>query len=162
MYYFEYDKSGYLIKYIETDKEITYSGVSISKSSFYCTIKDGLVKRYEENGLIKTMSKYQGSVKLKHHFSEGESWIKVVKKNIASVDKKDYLPGPSSIKETNYPWSTCSADTFSNKYVNNHSKSMNEYAFPVSVISLEGDNLSHLKFKVKSSFLDKWNNLIDF
>jgi len=164
MYYFEYDKSGYLIKYIETEKEIIYSGISVSNSSFYCVIKDNLVTKFEENGFFKTVSKYQGSIKLTQSFSEGESWVKVLNKKNSSIIESynDYTKGVSSYKETNYPWTTYSAETSLDNYIKEYVGNINEYAIPTSVISLEGESLSHLNFKVKNSFLDKWNNLIDF
>lgn len=169
MYYFEYDKSGYLIKYIETENSAEYSGVSISDSSFYCTIEDSLVTKFEENGFFKTVSKYNEPIKLTQSFSEGESWVKVlIKKNIVKEnvpsEEKDHPdisshPHTSSYKETNYPWIKYSSEKDS---LENYVKNVNEYAIPTSVISLEGESLSHLNFKVKDSFLDKWNNLIDF
>lgn len=158
MYYFEYDKNGYLIKYIETESDCEYSGVSITDSSFYCTIEDGLVTKFEENGFFKTVSKYNEPIKLTQSFSEGESWVKVLtKKHIVKKEKTN--PDTSSYKETNYPWITYSTEEAP---LENCVKNVNEYAIPTSVISLEGESLSHLNFKVKDSFLDKWNNLIDF
>tara|TARA_Y100000389_G_C17379680_1_gene473622 strand:- start:397 stop:900 length:504 start_codon:yes stop_codon:yes gene_type:complete len=167
MYYFEYDKSGYLIKYIETENKAEYSGVSISDSSFYCEIKDNLVTKFEENGFFKTVSKYSEPIKLTQSFSEGESWVKVlIKKHIIKKEEKTNLDASlynnldtSSYKETNYPWITYSIEEAP---LENYVKNVNEYAIPTSVISLEGESLSHLNFKVKDSFLDKWNNLVDF
>jgi hypothetical protein len=162
MYYLEYDKNGYLLKYAETESNILYSDISIKNSDFYCIVKDNCVKRYEENGLFKTVSKYDGPVKLTQSFSEGESWVKVLnKKTIVKerfIDKEEI----KSHKETNYPWTTYSEEKSSENYTKEYVVNMDEYAIPVSVISLEGHKLSHLSFKVKSSFLDKWNNIIDF
>jgi hypothetical protein len=162
MYYFEYDKNGYLLKYAETESNILYNDISIKNSDFYCTIKDNCVKRYEENGLFKTVSKYDRPVKLTQSFSEGESWVKVLnKKTIAKervIDKEEI----ESYKETNYPWAIHSQEKSSENYIKEYAANMDEYAIPVSVISLEGQELSHLSFTVKSSFLDKWNNIIDF
>tara|TARA_B100000900_G_scaffold369135_1_gene346777 strand:- start:1368 stop:1847 length:480 start_codon:yes stop_codon:yes gene_type:complete len=159
MYYFEYDKNGYLIKYIETKNKCEYSGVSISDSSFYCTIEDNLVTKFEENGFFKTMSKYNEPIKLTQSFSEGESWVKVLTKKHISKKEEKNKSDTSSYKETNYPWIKYSIEEYP---LENYVKNVNEYAIPTSVISLEGESLSHLNFKVKNSFLDKWNNLIDF
>lgn len=162
MYYFEYDKNGYLLKYAETESNIMYSNISIENSDFYCTIKDNCVKRYEENGLFKTVSKYDRPVKLTQSFSEGESWVKVLtKKNIVKKEEKNN-PDASSYKETNYPWDTQIEEKHSENHIKEYVGNICEYPIPVSVISLEGHKLSHLSFKVKSSFLDKWNNIIDF
>ncbi len=165
MYYFEYDKNGYLIKYIETEKETVYSEISVSNSSFYCVIKDNLVTKFEENGFFKTVSKYQRPIKLTQSFSEGESWVKVLNKTDSSIinsynyDTEDVLLH----KETNYPWvTTYSAHTSLENYVTECVGNVNEYAIPISVISLEGESLSHLNFKVQNSFLEKWSNIIDF
>tara|TARA_R110000772_G_scaffold35007_1_gene84623 strand:- start:150 stop:641 length:492 start_codon:yes stop_codon:yes gene_type:complete len=163
MYYFEYDKNGYLIKYVETESETVYSGISISDCSFHCTIKGDFVQKYEEGGLFKTISKYNSPIKLTQSFSEGESWIKVFKKNTEKKIKRNSLyECDNSHKYTNYPWVTYSADTSLDNYIKKYAANINEYAIPISVISLEGESLSHLNFKIKNSFLDKWNNLIDF
>tara|TARA_R110001592_G_scaffold75555_1_gene228713 strand:+ start:911 stop:1402 length:492 start_codon:yes stop_codon:yes gene_type:complete len=163
MYYFEYDKNGYLIKYVETESEAVYSGISISDCYFHCTIKGDFVQKYEEGGLFKTISKYNGPIKLTQSFSEGESWIKVFKKNTEKKIKRNSLyECDNSHKYTNYPWVTYSADTSLENYIKEYAANINEYAIPISVISLEGESLSHLNFKIKNSFLDKWNNLIDF
>lgn len=166
MYYFEYDKDGYLIKYIETEKEMVYSGISVSNSCFYCIAKDNLVTKFEENGFFKTVSKYEGPIKLTQSFSEGESWVKVLnKKHIRKEDvvpKKENTLDMSSYKETNYPWITHNEETSLENWIKEYAGNIDDYALPVSVLSLEGESLSHLNFKVKNSFLDKWNNLIDF
>ena len=166
MYYFEYDKNGYLIKYIETKKETVYSGITVSNSSFYCIAKDNLVTKFEENGFFKTVSKYHGPVKLTQSFSEGESWVKVLNKKTIEkervINQKETPSDMLSYKETNYPWVTHDEEKSLENCVKEYAINMNEYAIPVSVISLKGESLSHLNFKVKNSFLDKWNNLIDF
>ena len=151
MYYFEYDKSGCLIKYIETKSDVVYSGISISDCSFHCAIKGDFVHKYEEGGLFKTLCKYNSPIKLTQYFSEGESWVKVLKKQTSN-----------SYKSTNYPWATYGTGATLDNYISEQAKKADEYAIPISVISLEGESLSHLNFRVKNSFLDKWNNLIDF
>jgi len=164
MYYFEYDKNGFLVKYAETEVDVDFSEISINNSIFYCIIDNCLVKKFEENGLFKTVSKYGGPIKLTHSFSEGESWIKVFNKKDSSIIKhyNDYTKDVSSYKETNYPWFIYSADTSSENYTKKYVENVSEYAIPTSVISLEGESLSHLNFKVKDSFLEKWTNIIDF
>jgi len=163
MYYFEYDKNGYLIKYVETESETVYSGISISDCSFHCTIKGDFVQKYEEGGFFKTISKYNNPIKLTQSFSEGESWVKVLnKKTKKNTEINSLYKCDNSHKHTNYPWVTYSAETSLDNYIKECAKNINEYAIPISVISLEGESLSHLKFNIQNSFLDKWNNLIDF
>jgi len=164
MYYFEYDKNGFLVKYAETEVDVEFSEISINNSIFYCIVDNFLVKKFEENGLFKTVSKYGGPIKLTHSFSEGESWIKVFNKKGSSIIKhyNDCTKGVSSYKETNYPWFTYSADTSLENYIEKNVENVSKYAIPTSVISLEGESLSHLNFKVKDSFLEKWTNIIDF
>lgn len=166
MYYFEYDKDGYLVKYAETKNEIVYSAISVSNSFFYCVAKDNLVTKFEENGFFKTVSKYNGPIKLTQSFSEGESWVKVLNKKTIlkedDVNEKENFPNVSSYKETNYPWITYNEEKSLENCIKEYVGDMDDYALPVSVLSLEGESLSHLNFKVKDSFLDKWNNLIDF
>ena len=162
MHYFEYDKNGYLVKYVEAANYIKCKNISISNSDFYCIIKDNCVKRYEENGFFKTVSKYDRPVKLTQSFSEGESWVKVLNKKTITKERVIDKEEIKSHKETNYPYATHSQEKSSENYIKEYAVNMDEYAIPVSVISLEEQELSHLSFTVKSSFLDKWNNIIDF
>ena len=131
-YYYEYDKNGDLIKFVESSDKGEYSGITISNSNLYCSINGKLFEKSEKKGLYKTVSKYNEYIKLYQTFRDGENWVKVFKKN-------DY-----------------------NKNLNFNLKNQYDYIFPNSVISLENNKISHLKFDIKESFINKWNKLIDF
>ena len=93
MYYYEYDKSGDLIKFIETLTNMNYSGITISNSKVYCSAENNLVKKSEKKGLYKTISKYNEPIKLQQTFRDGENWIKTIKKtkNIEGVNLGEYV-----------------------------------------------------------------------
>ena len=122
-YYYEYNKNRDLIKFIESSEKREYSGITISNSNLYCSINGKLFEKFEEKGLYKTVSKYKDFIKMHQIFRDGEVWVKVFKKN-------DY-----------------------NKDLNFKLTNQCDYIFPNSVVSLENNKISHLKFDIKESFV---------
>ena len=156
MYEFEYDKNGYLFKYLET------SGDSIC---MYCFVSGSTVTKYESDGTYKSLFKYYSPIKILHRFESGESWLTAIvdKKEEEIVEKEktddnsdldefverkfpDYYQGPTTIKDD--------------------IEEINFYtdSYPVlkKQIHLENNCISNYKISLDSHLVDDWKNLINF
>jgi hypothetical protein len=144
MYYFEYNKEGYLERYFE--KYDTYDCYK-DYLMCYCLIKDYSVTKIEENGKYRHVIKYNEPIKVVHRFECGESWISVVQKEsevIKSERQYDKV-------EKKYP-----------SYYQNNTKQHNFYYPTIKTqIAFEDDKLSHLKFSIHPNLINNWKNLIN-
>jgi hypothetical protein len=137
MYYFEYDKDGFLIEYKETENDEILCHYILDGNSFI---------KIEEDGKYKSLSKFDELIQFRHMFNSGESWISVEVKddvNFSFLEKGFYsLLGKkqtivNTIPEKKYP-------TIKRQ------------------INLEDNKLYNCKLKIKDSNLNKWKTMISF
>jgi hypothetical protein len=142
MYYFEYDKEGYLYKYTEK-----YEDESLVLCDYF--LNSDTVIKLEENGKYKNYIRYECPVQFKHRFEAGESWVTVTRKVSPITKEDDYLEG---IIDRNYPWT--SDEKNPNPYY--------EYPSVKSQLNFKDGEIYNLKFKIKKSLINNWYNTIDF
>jgi hypothetical protein len=148
MYYFEYDKEGYLYKYTEK-----YEDESLVLCDYF--LNSDTVIKLEENGKYKNYIKYECPVQFKHRFEAGESWVTVTRKVSPITKEDDYLEG---MIDRNYPWTSSYPWTSDEKNPNPYY----EYPNVKSQLNFKDDEIYNLKFKIKKSLINNWYNTIDF
>jgi hypothetical protein len=159
MYYFEYDKENYLIKYREEYKKAK-SKVCDSVCEFY--IYNNKIIKFEENRKFKNLIKYTEPIKIVHRFEAGESWLNIQKKGFFDFSQNNNTQKELEKDENiqrNYP------DFYfhdKNKKENDLISNFNKYPTVLQQINLENDIIYNLKFKLKKSLINNWSNLMAF
>lgn len=159
MYYFEYDKENFLIKYKEE-----YQKAKSKKIDSVCEIyiHNNNIIKFEDNRKFKNLTRYIEPIKIVHRFEAGESWLNIQKKGFF-----DFSQNNNSIKKSekseniqrNYPnFYFKDKNTKENDLVSN----FNEYPTVLQQINLENDIIYNLRFKLKKSLINNWCNLITF
>lgn len=161
MYYFEYDKENFLIKYKEE-----YKKVKSKKTDSVCEIYiyNNKIIKFEENRKFKNLIKYIEPIKVVHRFEAGESWLNIQKKGFYDFSQNINITKELEENENiqrNYP------DFYfqdKNKKENDLIYNYNAYEYPIVVqqINLENDIIYNLRFKLKKSLINNWSNLMTF
>jgi hypothetical protein len=161
MYYFEYDKENFLIKYKEE-----YRKAKSKKIDCVCEIYiyNNKIIKFEENRKFKNLIKYIEPIKVVHRFEAGESWLNIQKKAFFDFSQNNNVIKEFEENENiqrNYP-------NFyfhdKNKKENDLISNYNAYEYPIVVqqINLENDIIYNLRFKLKKSLINNWSNLMTF
>jgi hypothetical protein len=140
MYYFEYDKFGFLIEYKETDNNEILSHYILKGNSFI---------KIEEDGKYKSLSKYDELIQFKHMFNSGESWISIETKEDELND--DFVFLGRGIR--------CLLGKY-NTIGNHHPEK--KYPTIKRQINLEDNKLYNCRLKINDSNLNKWKTMISF
>ncbi len=153
MYYFEYDKNNFLIKYKEK-----YHNTKLKKNDFICEVYvyENKIIKFEENRKFKNIIKYIEPIKLVHRFEAGESWLNIQKKTFFNYYVNDKTEEGENIQR-NYP-----SFYVENKKENDLISDFNDYPTVLQQINLENDIIYNLKFKLKKTLINNWTNLMAF
>lgn len=150
MYYFEYDKKNYLIKYKEEYKK---------KETLLCEIYvyNNKIIKFEEDRKFKNIIKYVEPIKILQRFEAGESWLNVHKKYCCNFsdnvcDNNDNIQR----KYPNYYFYNKKNET--NLTLNNK----NDYPTIKQQFCLKNKEIYNLKFKIKECLIKNWVNLMAF
>jgi len=140
MYYFKYDKEGFLVKYLETDNNEILSHYILDGKSFI---------KIEEDGKYKSLSRYDELIQFKHMFNSGESWISIEVKEEEVCDDSFFL-----------------GDGFQS-LIGKHNTNRTpppEKKYPTikRQINLEDNKLYNCRLKINDSNLNKWKTMISF
>lgn len=155
MYYFEYNKEGYLYQYSE---------VSSGDTVINCFVTGSTIIRYEKEDEYKIFQKYTSSVKLLQRFEAGESWLTIsvdIKSENNDIDEEyDEL---GEIIDRRFP-----------DYYNKSNKSALEefeiyYLNGIKVlnpilnkrIQIENDEVTEYKTKLDNKKIRQWRNLVN-
>jgi len=166
MYYFEYDKEGFLYKYKEAciedfdlliEKKEHFHNRKIVKSYYYLT--GSTIYRVESNGVEKNVIEYESPIMLKHRFEAGESWISVVEKvNDFKIEHFEEEEEEDNI-DRKYPM------FYGHKKEKPTNNSVYPYRYYPKIkkqLFLENDKLYNFKIQVEKNNLMKWKSIIDF
>ena len=140
MYYFEYDKEGFLVKYLETDNNEILSHYILDGKSFI---------KIEEDGKYKSLSRYDELIQFKHMFNSGESWISVEVKEEEVFDDSVFLGGGILCLMGKH------------KIIGNTTPEK-KYPTIKRQINLEDNKLYNCRLKINDSNLNKWKTMISF
>jgi hypothetical protein len=171
MYYFEYDKSGFLFKYKESyendvDLLIEKENNFYNEENILCYyfLTGSTIYRIENNGVDRNVVKYDTPVMFKHRFEAGESWMSVIErqKNINfQYQKKEEKEDEESVKR-GYP-----SFYYKSKKETQIKKEIlidNNYHFPniKKQLFLQNNKLYNFRIQIEQNNLSKWKSLIDF
>jgi len=150
MYYFKYDKEGFLIKY----KEFY---VNENRKSCLCElyIFDNKIIKFEEDKKFKSFTKYTEPIKVTHRFEVNESWLNINKKNNTNSLEEESHKVKEELVQKNYPFDFNKHDE-SEKHLE-RLKKYQEYPLVGYQINLEDDLIYNLKFKIKETLIKNWN-----
>jgi len=170
MYYFEYDKKGFLFKYKEsTNSEIelliekknnSYNEDSVLS---YYFLTGSTIYRVENYGIDKSVVKYDAPIMFRHRFEAGESWMSVVSKenviNFNHPKEKEKEDDNIERKHPEYYY-----DKKSDLELVGEIYGDNYYSVPKvkKQLFLENDKLYNFKIQIDNNNLMKWKSLIDF
>ena len=168
MYYFEYDKKGFLFKYKEsTNSEVellieknnnTYNEEGVLS---YYFLTGSTIYRVENYGIDKSVVKYDTPIMFRHRFEAGESWMSVVKReNVINPNHPEEKEDDNI--ERKHP--EFYYDKKSDLEVVNEIYGDNYYNVPKvkKQLFLENDKLYNFKIQIDNNNLMKWKSLIDF
>jgi hypothetical protein len=165
MYYFEYDRSGYLYKYVES---YTEQDDGYYKDCVLChaTISGNTLRKLEDNGKFKSIVEYESPVQFEQRFEAGESWLSVVIKH-----EKDFCENKEEEEEDydfednverNYPEGSASYEISYTRSNKEEIEKWNKYPSVKRQFNLEDNVIYNLKFKINESLLNNWSNIVDF
>lgn len=173
-YYFEYDKSGYLFKYKESnvynlllEKYNSYMTNCKEQILSYCFLSGRTVTKIEENGKFKNFIEYNSPIMFKHRFEAGESWLSVEGySSKIDIYKKNKVTKEDEHIERRYPEFYFDKDLISPTTKEGIIKEIryNYKKYPTikKQLCLEDNKIYNIRIKIKESKLNKWKTLIDF
>jgi hypothetical protein len=159
MYYFEYDKEGYLYHYEER-----YSGTTM----MYCFVTGDTVIKYEREENYKILQKYSTSVKIMQRFEAGESWITVVSdyrepETIEVEEEQEEVDDFSDLIERRFPdfyskSKLSPMEEFEEIYLKNKPTTT-----PVlkKRIQTENNEVTEYKCEISQSKINHWKKLVN-